>query len=209
MIIKTGRGLRFILYMIIIIAVAWLLITNSVWILKIAYPFHYRDEVEKYALEYQLDPYLVAAIIRNESRFNPDAISRKEAKGLMQIAPITGQWASERLNIPNYSEERLFDPDLNIKIGCWYLDILYKEFNGRLPIIIAAYNAGNGNVSKWLGDSEYSRDGIVLEHIPFPETRSYQFKVLRDYERYQIIYEEGIRGVIAYFWREYIRVHLP
>jgi len=198
LIIYIGKGLRFFIYLVIIIAIAWLLLVNSIWILKIAYPFHYRDEVEKYSSMYQLDPYLVAAIIRNESRFNPEAISRKEAKGLMQIAPITGQWASERLELKDYNEQRLYEPDLNIMIGCWYLDILFKEFDRELPLIIAAYNAGNGNVSKWLEDPQYSRDGRVLDHIPFPETRIYLQKVSRDYNRYQIIYEEGIRGVITH-----------
>ncbi|KAB3527307.1 lytic transglycosylase domain-containing protein [Alkaliphilus serpentinus] len=178
------------------------------WVIKQIYPFHYRAEIERYSKEYNLDPYLIAAIIKNESKFNPEAISRKEAKGLMQIAPITGQWAAEKLGIKDYSEDRLFEPHLNIRMGCWYLDILHKEFDGRLPLMIAAYNAGNGNVSKWLEDPQYSKNRVTLDYIPFPETRIYLRKVLRDYNRYHIIYEEGLRGVASYIWREYIKVHI-
>lgn len=159
------------------------------WIVKVAYPLHYFDTVEEYAERYELDPYLVLSIMKNESKFNPEAVSKKEARGLMQIAPITGEWASEKLNIEGYSSEMLFSPELNIQIGCWYLSMLNNQFNNELELIIAAYNAGSGNVSKWLNNSEFSSDGQSLDYIPFGETRIYLQKVLRDYERYKRIYE--------------------
>jgi soluble lytic murein transglycosylase len=165
-----------------------LVIQNFKWIARLIYPMHYKDKIEIYAREYNVDPHLVVAIMRNESKFNPNALSRKEAKGLMQIAPITGDWASQQLNLTNYTEEMLYDPDLNIKIGCWYLNILHNEFDNQLELIIAAYNAGNGNVSKWLQDSRYSNDGKVLKEIPFNETKTYLEKVLRDYKIYKVLY---------------------
>lgn len=150
---------------------------------------HYEESILKYAQEYNVDPYLIAAIMKNESRFNPKALSPKEAKGLMQIAPITGKWAAEKLPIENYAEEMLYDPDLNIKIACWYLNILHKEFDGDIELVIPAYNAGNGNVKKWLQNNELSSDGKTLDKIPFEETRFYLQRVLKDYKIYQKLYK--------------------
>src|SRR5699024_5585468 len=114
-------------------------------------------------------PYLIASIINVESRYDKLAVSHKEAKGLMQISPQTGQWASEVLEIKNYSEQDLFEPDLNIQIGTWYINRLLDEFNGNMDLVLAAYNAGSGNVSKWISDEEYCSDGINLDKIPFKE----------------------------------------
>jgi len=143
-----------ILLLVIIIA-----LQNTDWVLRTIYPIHYRDLIEKYAIEYEIDPYLIVSIMKNESKFNPNAVSKKDAKGLMQIAPITGEWAAEKLDIENYSEDMLFDPELNIKIGVWYLNVLKNEFDNNMEIMIAGYNAGNGNVKKWLNNKEYSKDG--------------------------------------------------
>ncbi|MCC5911765.1 MAG: lytic transglycosylase domain-containing protein [Clostridiaceae bacterium] len=178
-----------IFIVIFIISVVFLALQNINWLLRVVYPFHYRDIIETYAEEYNVDPYLMVSIMRNESKFNPNAISRRDAKGLMQIAPITGGWAAEKLNIEDYREDMLYDPDLNIRIGAWYLNILHREFDDRLQLIIAAYNAGNGNVSKWLQNPEYSQDGETLDVIPFGETRIYSQKVMRDYEIYKRIYK--------------------
>lgn len=161
---------------------------NRDWFLKILYPMQYEEIINRYSLEYTLNPYLVSAIVRTESKFNEKAMSSKNARGLMQISPITGKWASEELNIDSYDEEMLFIPDTNIRIGCWYLDKLRSEFKGDLKLILAAYNGGSGNVNKWLNDPKYSEDGKVLKHIPFPETQNYVEKVMKSYEIYRIIY---------------------
>ncbi|SDK23735.1 lytic transglycosylase domain-containing protein [Natronincola ferrireducens] len=188
MLIIFSKKIIQILVTIILIITVIVALQNGKWLGKVVYPFHYKDIVEIYATEYEVDPYLVAAIIRNESKFNPYALSRRDAKGLMQIAPITGNWAAERMSIEDYREEMLYNPDLNIKIGCWYLNILHREFNNNLQLIIAAYNAGNGNVSRWLENPEYSRDGKTLDEIPFGETRIYLKKVQRDYRIYTWLY---------------------
>ncbi|KAB3539097.1 lytic transglycosylase domain-containing protein [Alkaliphilus pronyensis] len=196
--IFVSKKARFLIILLIIFIAGILLLNNADWILKTIYPIHYQEYIEKYSEIYNLDPYLVAAVIRNESSFNPKATSPKEARGLMQIAPITGEWASEKLKIDNYSVERLYEPELNIMIGCWYLNILYREFGDNLQLIIAAYNAGNGNVSRWLTNSEYSSDGKKLDVIPFGETKAYLERVNRDYNRYRIIYKEGAKGFLKY-----------
>ncbi|MBM7614824.1 lytic transglycosylase domain-containing protein [Alkaliphilus hydrothermalis] len=190
MIIVLSRKVRNILLMIILVAIMAIVMVNAKYILTTIYPFHYRDMVEKYAEKYDVDPYLVAAIIRNESRFNPRAISHREARGLMQIAPVTGDWAAEMLKIKNFTYEDLYEPELNIRIGIWYITVLDKEFKSNLQFMVAAYNAGNGNVTKWIKNPEYSSTGDYLDVIPFPETRNYVRKVFRDYERYQMIYGE-------------------
>lgn len=201
MIIILGKKFRFFIRLIIALIIIALVVFNAKWIFKTIYPIHYGDLIEKYSDIYSIDPFLAAAIIRNESKFNPNALSRKAAKGLMQIAPITGDWAAEKLNLENYSEERLYEPELNIRIGIWYLNILYKEFDGSLELMVAAYNAGNGNVSKWLANPEYSTDGRQLNVIPFPETRIYSKKVLRDYQIYQRLYKEtNTLGFIFVAW---------
>ena len=117
------------------------------------------------------------------------AISPKNARGLMQIAPITGKWASEELQLINYSESSLFIPNVNIHIGCWYISKLRKEFNGNLRLMLAAYNGGSGNVKKWLQDPRYSVDGKTLKDIPFKETKEYVEKVSKYYRIYRAIYE--------------------
>lgn len=152
------------------------------------YPIHYKDSIWKYSKEYNLDPYLISAVIRVESKFYEKAESTKNAKGLMQISPITGKWASKELGIDYYNEDSLFIPDTNIKIGCWYIDQLRNEFKGDLYLILAAYNGGSGNVAKWLKNPEYSEDGKKLKKIPFLETKIYVEKVMKNYKIYKAIY---------------------
>ncbi len=183
------KGCLKFLILILLLIIAVIALQNIRWIARTIYPIHYYDLIEKYSKKYKIDPYLVAAIIKNESRFNSNAISKKNAKGLMQIAPITGEWASKKLGISNYTEDMLFQPELNIRFGVWYLNVLKQEFGDNVELIIAGYNAGNGNVKKWLNNPKYSKDGKTLHKIPFNETRVYKKKVLRDYKIYTKIYK--------------------
>lgn len=159
------------------------------WIIKGLFPIKYKDEIIKYSKTYKIDPNLVAAIIKVESDFNPYALSTKGARGLMQIIPSTGMWASEKLNMHNFYIEKLYDPTTNINIGCWYLKNLSKQFNYNLRVVLAAYNGGSGNVSKWLLDKRYSINQEDLEYIPFSETRRYVEKVTFYYDYYKRIYK--------------------
>jgi soluble lytic murein transglycosylase len=139
-----------------------------------------------YSKEYGIDDSLVYSVIKVESKFNKKAVSKRNAKGLMQISEITQNWAQEELGLENID---IFDPETNIKIGCWYLNKLFKEFND-LDLVITAYNGGSRNVSKWLKNDAYSRDGNKLHEIPFEETKNYLEKVKENYRVYKALYRE-------------------
>lgn len=171
-----------ILAIIIILLGAFLIESKSIY--KIIYPKKYSEIVEEYSKEFNIDENLVYSVIKAESKFRKDAISKKGAKGLMQISDITRDWATEELNLGSID---IFDPNTNIKIGCWYLNKLYKEF-GDKNLVIAAYNGGSGNVNKWLANKNYSKDGNKLNNIPFKETSSYVVKVNENYIMYNKIY---------------------
>ncbi len=139
-------------------------------------PLKYQDMVEKYAAQYQLEESLVYGVIFCESRFEPEAVSSADAVGLMQVTKETGWWAAEQMGL-DPSAIDLTDPDTNIRIGCWYLHWLNEKFDGVQETALAGYNAGHGNVARWLADEEMSRDGITLDEIPYGETKSYVKRV--------------------------------
>ena len=155
-------------------------------LLKMFHPRFYKEYVETYSQEFEIDENLVYSIIKVESKFNKNAISRRAAKGLMQISDITRKWAEEELELVSVD---IFDPETNIKIGCWYLNKLFKEFDS-VDLVIAAYNGGSGNVSKWLKNENYSKDGNRLNNIPFDETKNYLEKVKENYSVYKVLYRE-------------------
>ncbi len=155
---------------------------------KIIYPVKYKEYVVKYSVRNNVDTYLVFAIIKAESSFNPDATSGKNARGLMQITVDTGTWAAEKIKMGEIDEDDLYDPETNIRIGSWYIWELIKEFNNR-DLAIAAYNGGRGNVKKWLGDKRYSSNGRTLDKIPFKETDRFLKRVKKFYNNYKSLYE--------------------
>jgi soluble lytic murein transglycosylase len=152
------------------------------------FPLKYQDNIIKYSQKYNLDPCLVAAVIKTESNFNEKAKSSKNAYGLMQITPDTARWAAEKMSVNNFTTEMLYDPEFNIMMGCWYLNNLKEEFGGNLEIVLAAYNGGRGNVQKWLKSSAHSLDGKNLNYIPFKETDKYVKKVKVSYSIYKYLY---------------------
>ncbi len=148
-------------------------------------PDQYRETVFRYAQEYQLDPALVMAVIHVESNFKSDARSVADAIGLMQITEETLHWAILREGKnASYTVDDLYKPEINIKYGCMILSLLSQELQD-LDTTLAAYNAGRGNVLKWLKDSRYSPDGKRLTATPFEETNQYIKKVQKYYKRYR------------------------
>ncbi|MBQ7095094.1 MAG: lytic transglycosylase domain-containing protein [Clostridia bacterium] len=144
----------------------------------------YKDTVFYYAWKYDLDPTLVLAVIKTESNFNPNATSSANARGLMQITKDTLKWALFREGEKaDYSEEDLYDPEINIRYGCLILSLLKEEFQDT-DTALAAYNAGRGNVIKWLKDSRFSKDGVIIA-TPYRETNQYIKKVNKYHAQYQ------------------------
>jgi len=184
----SNKTLKIIFKILFVIFIAFFV---SNLFLRLMYPVNYGDYIEKYSKNFGVDPYLVAAIINVESKYDEDARSHKDARGLMQISLVTGEWAFTELNIDGYTLDKLYEPETNIMVGCWYLNVLQEEFNGDLRLVLAAYNGGSGNVSKWLKDEKYSKDGKTLDRIPYKETEEYVNKVLRYNEIYRKVYKNG------------------
>lgn len=177
---------KWIISIILIIIIAYIF---HPLILKRFLPIKFQEEIIKYSKVYNVEPYLIAAVIKVESNFNPYANSPKEARGLMQIMPSTGFWAAEKIGLEDFYIEELYTSEINIEIGAWYLQNLNKQFNGNIQLVLAAYNGGSGNVTNWLLDKRYSEDGKNLDHIPFLETRNYVKKVLTYQKLYKKIYD--------------------
>lgn len=156
-------------------------------VMKKIYPLKYIEYVEKYAKEYDIDKYLVYAIIKAESNFEEDAKSASNAVGLMQIMEATAVETADKMDL-NITEEDLFNPELNIKIGLKYFTSLLEKYN-NYNLAIIAYNAGIGNVDKWIQEGTIKADGSDIENVPFKETNNYVRKILRDYEIYKELYE--------------------
>lgn len=180
------RGHRKIIALLLVVAVVLLGFALHRWIWRSLYPLPYRDTIFHFAEENRLPPLLVAAVIRVESRFRPQATSPVGARGLMQVMPETGRWAAEQLGLPTFNPDMLYQPETNIRIGAWYLGQLRREFNQDLILALAAYNGGRGNVRDWL--SQNPAASYRPKDIPFPETRDYVQRVLQDYLRYRRIY---------------------
>ena len=140
-------------------------------------PLKYEDIICKYSKEYEIPPELISAMINTESHYNTHASRKKGAKGLMQIIKMTADWGAEEIGIEDYDYTRIEEPEINIQIGAWYISKLIKQYDNK-ETALAAYNAGSGNVSLWLSNEAYSKDGKVLDTVPFEETKKYVKKVL-------------------------------
>ncbi len=114
------------------------------------FPLQYQDTIKKWSREYNEDPFLVAAIIMQESGYNPKANSPVGAMGLMQIMPGTGKGIASGVGYPNYSSDKLYDPDVSIQFGTWYIHVMKEKYGGNVTAALAAYNAGSGNADKWV-----------------------------------------------------------
>ncbi|NLZ38903.1 MAG: lytic transglycosylase domain-containing protein [Firmicutes bacterium] len=181
------KSLRFLLFILLVVCM-FVFFLRTPQIGRLFYPYPYRQIIEKYGMEYGIDPLLVVAVIHTESKFNPEAVSRKGALGLMQIMPSTANWIAQQLQLAPLTKEEIMEPEINIRLGTWYLASLTKEFNGRLDVVIAAYNGGRGEVGRWLANGVWSGKFTDRQAIPFPETREFLYKVRTAYRRYQELY---------------------
>ncbi|MCL2628003.1 MAG: lytic transglycosylase domain-containing protein [Oscillospiraceae bacterium] len=150
------------------------------------YPVEHVDIINKYSEEFDVDRTLVFALINAESRFNARAVSRAGASGLMQIMEDTAYWLAPMAGLSDFSYDQILNPDINIRLGTYYLSMLLGQFEST-EAALSAYNAGQGNVRKWLENPEYSSDGVTLDFIPFPETRNYVARVVDYIKMYDFI----------------------
>jgi len=142
-------------------------------LLRVIYPFPFQAMVLPASLDHNVDPYLVAAVIRRESAFNPTVTSSAGAIGLMQIMPHTGRGLARLVGLQRYDPEMLREPELNLHLGIRYLSNLIRQFDGELPLVLSAYNAGPNRAVRWRSMPERRDPELFMERIPFPETRDY------------------------------------
>ena len=156
---------------------------------KQLYPRHYTEYVERYADQYGVPKNLIYAVIETESGFRADAVSPAGAIGLMQLMPVTFEWLTEYQLRENLPARKISDPEINIRYGVFYLRWLYDRY-GHWTEACAAYNAGHGNMDKWLQDREMTdEDGrLLVNRIPNDETRTYVKKVHNAYDAYARLY---------------------
>jgi len=153
------------------------------------FQIEYKDSINKYCEEFDVDKYLVYAMIKQESNFNNQAISSAKARGLMQLTEDTFNWLKPQLGESSTTYDDLFDADTNIRYGVFFISILQKNFSEQ-NTVVAAYNAGMNITTEWLQDSNYSSDGATLNNIPYKETANYVDIVDYNYKKYLEIYKD-------------------
>jgi len=163
------RRLLWVVVLAAVVAGAFLYVnaTNPPWYERVRYPLRYAEYVRVHPREHGLDPPLLAAVIYQESKFRTQAKSSSGAIGLMQLTPSTANGIAIRTGGSEFHTADLYDPDINIRYGAWYLQNLFRKY-GREELVLAAYNAGQGNVDRWRERGE---------SIQFSETRAYVARV--------------------------------
>lgn len=157
------------------------------------YPVVYRDELIRAASARSVDPRLLLAIMRQESRFRPDARSNSAARGLMQFIPATSMRIAGELGFRGFSQDDLYDPTTAILFGSQYLSGLFKTFHDQPNAVVASYNGGEDNVKRWLARSRSSDPERYVPELMFTQTKDYVQKVMASYRMYNIIYSEELR----------------
>lgn len=163
--------------------------------LEDAHPYRYRELIETQAQINNLHPAFIAAIVLNESSFNPEAESSVGARGLMQMMPDTYAWVHGKISegaVENF--DAMYDATTNVRYACWYMNFLSERFRGDPVLVSAAFHAGQGTVQNWLNDSRYSADSqtIALEDMMDGPTKNYATRVLRAYAVYKRLYYEDL-----------------
>ncbi|MEO8727597.1 MAG: transglycosylase SLT domain-containing protein [Acidobacteriaceae bacterium] len=159
------------------------------------FPRPYWNELRAYSLLEGLDPYLVASLIRQESEFNPSAVSGKDAYGLMQLLPSVAKSMAKELKIRHWKQSEITNPQMNLRLGIHYFRTLVNKYNGQVEYALAAYNAGDNRVSDWRSNGDYHDIYEFVESIPFTETREYVQAIERNSEIYAELYKPGERVV--------------
>ena len=183
--------LIFIIILIMLISFA-VIFEVPTKVMKLIYPIKYENYVEEYSEKYEVDKYLIYAVIKAESNFNENAQSSKDAKGLMQLMESTAKDILKKTDDININEDELatkiIEPQYNIALGTKYISLLTKKYES-IELALVAYNAGSGNVDNWIEQGILQNDGSNIENVPFKETNNYVRKILRDYNIYKDLYK--------------------
>ena len=155
---------------------------------RLLYPLYYTDLLQKHTTKYEIDPLFVAAMIREESRYNADAVSYAGAIGLMQIMPANGPEFASRLKIPRFNTKMLYNPDINIQMGSWYMKSLMNQFGNNHALVAGAYNGGPGRMRRWIKGKQIPDLDEFIEDIGIDQTRRHIKKVIDSYNIYQQLY---------------------
>ena len=189
----TKKFIKLMIIGIILLAIIFVLVRivkiQDKILMKI-YPTYYQEYVEKYAKDNKLDKYMIYAIIKAESNFKPDVKSNSNAIGLMQILEKTAIDMSNTMDNKEITENMLYEPEINIKLGTFYYAYLLKQYKDNNILALTAYNAGMGNVDTWIKTGVIKSDGSDIENIPYKETNNYVRKILRNYQMYLKLYKD-------------------
>ncbi len=161
-------------------------VPNVYW--QLLFPRPYWSDLTADSSKNGLDPYLVASLIRQESEFNPNAVSRANAYGLMQLLPSVGKAEAKRVGLKGFSTGELLDPTVNLQLGTANLQQVLARFGGQPEYALAAYNAGDSPVRRWMAENNYKDLPEFVESIPYSETREYVQSILRNREMYRQLY---------------------
>lgn len=186
---KVGLGKKLLLMLVVIIGIGYMIWQNDDFQRHYFYPDDYQNTINFYANRYKVDRDLVAGVILAESKFQPEARSAYDARGLMQLMPETASWIARQIEDDDFTVEKLYNPKVNIKYGTWYLAELQSEFGHNEILVLAAYNAGRGNVHEWIDKYHWTDDFQNYNEIPFPETREYVKRVLKNKQEYKRLYK--------------------
>ncbi|MCL2382731.1 MAG: lytic transglycosylase domain-containing protein [Oscillospiraceae bacterium] len=187
------RGLKIFFVALAILAITLFILLQVVRVQDLIlrrwfFPITFSEYVERFSEEFDVDPLLMYSIIRAESGFELRSRSEVGAVGLMQVMEETGIEVAELLEIDLYDLDLLYDPEINIRIGIAYFRMLMDIYDNNILLAILAYNAGMGNVNRWIEDGTIKETGEDLENVPFPETNMYIRRVLRNHRMYQVLY---------------------
>ena len=179
---------------VVIAALVYLLVAQRMVVPGLTerlYPIRYQEGISRVAERYGVDPYLIAAVARTESGYDPEAVSHAGAVGVMQLMPDTAEWIVGLAGWKGGQEPDLTDPDDNLELGAFYLAYLLERFDGDRRAAIAAYNAGPNVVAQWVSGGDGG--GIDLANVRFPETLTFVERV----EEFVALYEQLHPGVFA------------
>ncbi len=155
---------------------------------RLAYPIAYPGLVHDQATSRHVDPYLFLALMRQESGYDPTVTSSADARGLAQVVPATAAEIASGLRVPNWNADMLYRPYIAIQFGTVFLSDRLQKYNGQIFPALAGYNAGDGNVAKWMSTGEIGDPDVFVERIPFPETHDYVMIVYANYLNYLRLY---------------------